>query len=97
MKKRKNIWVNQLVLFMLSLCFITCCKKNEDNNPINLTNGKTTASFNPDLSYGTMTDQDDNVYRTITIGTQTWMAENLRTTRFRNGNAIPIIKSYSTI
>lgn len=42
------------------------------------------------LVYGTMTDQEGNIYRTITIGTQTWMAENLRTTTYRNGE--PIIK-----
>lgn len=51
--------------------------------------GVSSAVFNPDLTYGTMTDIDGNVYKTITIGTQTWMAENLRTTRYRNGEAIP--------
>jgi uncharacterized protein (TIGR02145 family) len=53
-----------------------------------LQTGISTAVFNPDLSYGTMTDQDGNVYKTITIGTQIWMAENLRTTIYRNGDPI---------
>ena len=43
---------------------------------------------NPAKTYGTMTDQQGNTYRTIVIGTQEWMAENLRTTVYRNGNAI---------
>jgi uncharacterized protein (TIGR02145 family) len=44
---------------------------------------------NPNLTYGSMTDQEGNVYKTIVIGTQEWMAENLNTSIYRNGDAIP--------
>jgi uncharacterized protein (TIGR02145 family) len=43
---------------------------------------------NPDLIYGSMTDQEGNVYKTIVIGTQEWMAENLSTSVYRNGDVI---------
>lgn len=36
----------------------------------------------------TVTDIDGNVYHTITIGTQVWMLENLRTTKYLNGSPI---------
>lgn len=59
---------------------------------INVTSGSS-ALFNPAITYGTVSDLDNNVYRTVTIGTQTWMAENLRTTKYRNGDEIPEITS----
>ncbi len=65
-------------LSLLTL-FLYQCKKD---------NSKDSSPFKT-ITYGSMSDQEGNMYKTVTIGTQVWMAENLRTTIYNDGTAIP--------
>jgi uncharacterized protein (TIGR02145 family) len=77
MKTRKRIQVLLFIVFEIILFQIISCKKDDNNDDDN----------NP--SSGTVTDIDGNVYQTVTIGTQVWMKENLKVTKYRNGDPIP--------
>ncbi len=74
--KRTFIYFSLLIVIMVILY---ACDKNG------------TGTNNPTIPYGSMTDQDGNIYKTVIIGNQTWMAENLRTTRYNDGTTIPIV------
>jgi uncharacterized protein (TIGR02145 family) len=64
---------------LVLLIFVAC--QNDDGSSTN---------NNPDPAVnGTVTDINGNVYNTIKIGTQTWMAENLKVTNYRNGDLLP--------
>jgi uncharacterized protein (TIGR02145 family) len=82
MKTKKIIF--SFYVFLMILTLNACDKAVDDPN----LNGKSGITFNSSLTYGTMTDQDGNTYKTIQIGNQTWMAENLRTTKYNDGSAI---------
>jgi uncharacterized protein (TIGR02145 family) len=73
--------IGVVVLFIAFFIFSGCSKKNPVKS---------------EATTGTMTDQDGNTYKTVKIGNQWWMAENLKVTHYRNGDAIPNVTDSTT-
>jgi uncharacterized protein (TIGR02145 family) len=75
----------RFVIHVVLLGFtLQACNKDDSGS----NNTSTPGYLNPSLTYGSVTDIDDNRYATIVIGTQEWMAQNLRTSRYANGDTI---------
>ena len=82
----KKIFRISLSISIIVLLIIAC---SEDTAPTqsNLPDGAITDS--------SVTDIEGNVYRTVRIGSQVWMAENLKTTQFNDGQPIPNVTGNS--
>jgi len=77
MKKKNQLLIFPLIVMGMFLMLTNSCEKDEKkDDPA------------PDI---TVTDIDGNVYKTVTIGTQVWMLENLKVTKLNDGTAIPLV------
>jgi len=75
MKKFIRFAINPFIFFGTALLLINSCEKDDGVN--NHSN--------------TVSDIDGNVYHFDTIGTQIWMIENLKTSRYNDGTPIPVV------
>ena len=82
-----------MLLFAVAILLMGC--SNGTNNGKKVDNGgakeeKKGAEANEKPELGTMQDYDGNTYKTVKIGQQEWMAENMRAEHDRDGKAIAI-------
>jgi len=71
--KIKPFWFLLIVFGAMFLVLNSCKKETEDDQP----------NVVPPIP--TVSDVDGNSYKIVTIGSQTWMAENLKTTKYNDG------------
>ena len=74
-KRHFTRFLSVFAAFILLLC-VSCSSDNGPSGPPE------------EPQTGTLTDIDGNIYRTIKIGNQWWLAENLKVTHYRNGDGI---------
>jgi len=79
----RRIWFN---LLLINFLLVLSCDKEKNIFTI----------LKPGPVYGSISDKDGNTYKTLLIGTQTWMVQNLKTTKYNDGTFIPIVSDLSS-
>ncbi len=71
-----------IFILLLTIIILPGCSGENDVN----------GNDQPQLETGAVLDADENVYTTVKIGDQWWMAENLRVTVYLDGSVIPDVQ-----
>ena len=80
---------NISVILIFSSYLLSCEDESKKNELI------PEIKFNTEFDYGSVADIEGNQYKTIQIGEQIWMAENLRTSTYNDGTPIQLITKNS--
>jgi uncharacterized protein (TIGR02145 family) len=77
MKNKQHVFIYSLFVMGSFVTTLIGCTNNDEN-----------PGGDPPMA-GTVVDKDGNKYDTVRIGTQTWMVQNLKTTKYNDGTDIP--------
>ncbi|MFN5576435.1 MAG: hypothetical protein ACK5BH_09105, partial [Bacteroidota bacterium] len=84
---KRLVTKNVIFTLRLSVLLITCILKASGQISEHTCGAEDV--HNPAIAFGEVTDIDGNSYKTIVIDDLVWFAENLKVTRFQNGDTIP--------
>ena len=74
MKTKNRVWYILFIVVGSVLVISNSCKKDNPTQSV--------------IKLSAVTDVDGNIYGKVIIGTQIWLTENLKTTKYRNGDLI---------
>jgi len=98
MKNEKKFKIQSIVVGMCLLVLASACKKDEKDKIVEDNDNEIT---NISFTNGNgVTDVEGNQYKTVIINGQEWMAENLKTSKYSNGDNIvymPFQTTWDTI
>lgn len=102
----RKILISVMLMALSSVLLLTSCKREEvenngdhngnTDNPVDSTYNNQEYPSTAHVIRKAVADIDGNIYDAVQIDNQVWMAENLRTTRYADGTAIPKGNSTST-
>lgn len=87
-------------MFVAALCMTACNRENEGGGDDNGGGGNGNQQEYPataNVIRNAVTDIDGNQYDAVRIGSQVWMAENLKTTHYADGTVIPRCEGNTTV